>query len=82
MFAQAEALPIVAWLTWCGAIVVAGCGLVLVVRNARQKGRREAITEADRAYNEIQTLRAERVKDSRLIYQLRESLATHGIEPP
>ena len=63
-------------------VVAAGCGLVLVVRNARAKGRRAAIDEADAAEAEIEALRSERIADRRRIYVLQQVLTDAGVELP
>lgn len=62
-----------------GAIVAAGAGLLLVIRNARSKGRRGAIDEADALEVELEACRRERLEERRMIFRLREQLAEHGL---
>ena len=62
-----------------GAIVAAGAGLLLVIRNARTKGRRGAIEEADALEVELEECRHDRLGDRAAIYKLREKLAEHGL---
>ena len=64
-----------------GAVVAAGAGLLLVVRNARTKGRRSAISEADDLEVELASCRSDRLEDRRVIYELRGKLADAGLEP-
>jgi len=62
-----------------GAVVAAGCGLVLVVRNYRSRAVRAAHDEADAAELEVEHLRAERVADRAELQRLREQLVAAGV---
>jgi hypothetical protein len=63
------------------AVVAAGAGLLLVVRNARSKGRKSAISEADDLEVELAACREDRLSDRKAIYDLRGKLADAGLEP-
>lgn len=65
-----------------GAIVAAGCGLVLVVRNVRTRSTRAARDEADAAELEVEQLRAERVADRAELHRLRQQLVDAGVIEP
>jgi len=54
--------------------------LLLVVRNARAKGRRSAIAEADSIEAELAECRESRIALRRENFGLRETLAENGIE--
>lgn len=62
------------------SLVAAGAGFLLVVRNARTKGRRGAIEEADALETELVECREARLALRRELFGARETLADHGIE--
>ena len=64
-----------------GGTVAAGGTMLIVVRNARAKGRKSAIAEADALEAEIADCRARRIADERTIYELRLKFAEAGLDP-
>lgn len=73
--------PVVALLAGVAAIVAAGCGLVIVVRNARDKGRHAALLEADTAEAALELARAQLVECRAALHDAHLILAEHGLAP-
>jgi hypothetical protein len=68
------------WFAATAATVSAGCGLLLVVHNAKNKGRKAAIDEADAMSVEVEALRATLLDNARTIFDLKARLAAAGLE--
>ena len=61
-----------------GGLVATGSAVLIMIHNARNKGRRSALDEADAAQAELAECRAARVEDARTIYELETKLAQGG----
>jgi hypothetical protein len=75
-------VDVAAWLAGIGAIVSAGIGLTIVIRNARRQGRKSALEEADAAEQEVEVLRSELLQCRKIVYDLKQTLVNNGIEVP
>ena len=66
-------------LGWLVCVIAA---VLIGIRNARSKGRRSAIAEADEVEALLADCREGRLTDAAALYRLREALASRGIDPP
>jgi len=74
--------PLAAALLAIAGLVSVLAAVLIAVRNARSKGRRAALSEADELEGLLTACRAERLEAHRVIFELREVLTAHGIDPP
>ena len=65
-----------------GALACIVCAVLIGIRQARSKGRRSAIAEADEVEALLADCREGRLSDAAALYKLREALASRGIDPP
>lgn len=56
-----------------------GATFLIVVRNARTKGRKAALAEADAMEALVAECREQRVRDAATIFDLRMTLSEHGL---
>jgi pheromone shutdown protein TraB len=69
---------VAAWITGIGAILSAGWGVALIIREIRSKQSKE-IRRLDA---ELQWTQEQLIANHRYAYDLRSALADHGIDAP
>jgi len=74
--------PIGVALLAIGGFVSIIAAVLIAIRNARSKGRRAALGEADELEALLASCRAERLEAQGRIYALTSALIEHGIKPP
>ena len=74
--------PIAATLLALGGLVSVIAAVLIAIRNARSKGRKAALTEADELEAMLTACRAERITDGQKIYRLQTALIEAGIKLP
>jgi hypothetical protein len=74
-----DGLDLTSVLLAVGGTVAAGATFLIIVRNARTKGRRAALAEADAMEALVAECREQRVRDAATIFDLRMTLSEHGL---
>lgn len=74
--------PLAATLLAVAGLVSVLAAVLIAVRNARSKGRRAALGEADEVERLLSECRAARLADQQLIYDLQTALIERGIKLP
>ena len=65
-----------------GAVVAAGAGVTIIVRELRRRDRRQSAKEIGELEEEIHRLRAAVIALRHYAFQLGELLADRGVDPP
>jgi pheromone shutdown protein TraB len=73
-----EGSTVAAWITGIGSILAAGWGIALIVREIRSRQSKE-IRRLDQ---ELQWTQEQLIANHRYAYDLRATLADHGIDTP